>query len=413
MSNELKKSPKRPETDTESLEESIEQVEDLGTVLKKSIDIRTVFMICLAFFWMIIFFAFAPGGIEGILETLFQIKIEFLVLGLMITLLGLFLDAISWRILLRRMDVFASINDTLEAYFVSFAWGLLIPSLTAAEIYVRISLGKKRFLHNPQNRSPSAGELFSTIVLHKLLGFLAFLPLSVPFAYGLVVLLDLDPTIGLYFMAFIAILTALVILFLALIYAKPNIATGFLTRGISVVATLIPPYRSKVDSHKAAARQFVLDYRTNFRFLASHPLAAFKAYLFALSNALCGFIGATFIVYSLGANVPIWAILVIVFVSGSINLIPLGIPGMEGFKETVIASLYDKYENFSTAGAIGILNSINTFYVPVLVGLLFAVLGNRKKDRKTFENQKTEIKQSLESSQKSGTNNEYRTSHET
>ncbi|MHA2499758.1 MAG: hypothetical protein ACXAEL_09365 [Candidatus Hodarchaeales archaeon] len=94
-------------------------------------------------------------------------------------------------------------------------------------------------------------------------------------------------------------------------------------------------------------------------------------------------------------------------------MIPLGIPGMEGFKETVIASLYDKYENFSTAGAIGILNSINTFYVPVLVGLLFAVLGNRKKDRKTFENQKTEIKQSLESSQKSGTNNEYRTSHET
>ncbi|MFW9914947.1 MAG: lysylphosphatidylglycerol synthase transmembrane domain-containing protein [Candidatus Thorarchaeota archaeon] len=413
MSNERNDSPKKSKVDIGVLEESIAQVEDLGAVLRKSTDIRTIFMICLAFLWMIIFFAFAPGGIEGILETLFQIKIEYLVLGLMITLLGLFLDAISWRILLRSMDVFASINDTLEAYFVSFAWGLLIPSLTAAEIYVRISLGKKRFHYNSKNRSPSAGELFSTIVLHKLLGFLAFLPLSVPFAYGLVVLLDLDPTIGLYFMAFIAILTALVILFLALIYAKPNIATGFLTGGISVVAALVPPYRSKEDSHKAAARQFVLDYKTNFRFLASHPLAAFKAYLFALSNALCGFIGATFIVYSLGANVPIWAILVIVFVSGSINLIPLGIPGMEGFKETIIASLYDKYENFSTAGAIGILNSMNTFYVPVLVGILFAVLGNRKKDRKMFENQKTEINQSLESSQKSGTNSEYRASHET
>jgi uncharacterized protein (TIRG00374 family) len=413
LSNELKEAIKRPKSDIIALEESIAQVEDLRAILKKSVDIRTTFMICLAFFWMIIFFAFAPGGIEGIFETLFQIKIEYLVLGLMITLLGLFLDAISWRILLRSMDVFASINDTLEAYFVSFAWGLLIPSLTAAEIYVRISLGKKRFHHNPKNRSPSAGELFSTIVLHKLLGFLAFLPLSVPFAYGLVVLLDLDPTIGLYFMAFIAILTALVILFLALIYAKPNIATGFLTRGISVVATLISPYKSKADSHKAAARQFVLDYRTNFRFLASHPLAAFKAYLFALSNALCGFIGAAFIVYSLGANVPIWVILVIVFVSGSINLIPLGIPGMEGFKETVVASLYDKYENFSTAGAIGILNSINTFYVPVLVGILFAVLGNRKKDRKTFENQKTEINQSQKFLQKTGMNNESQSSPET
>jgi uncharacterized protein (TIRG00374 family) len=367
-------------TDLELLEESVAQVEDLTGVLRKSLDIKTIFMISLAFSWMMIFFITGPGGIEGILDHLSHVRAELVVLGIIITLLGLCLDAIAWRILLRSMDVSASINDTLETYFVSFAWGLLVPSLTAAEIYVRISLGKRRFHMNQENRSPYAGELFSTIVLHKLLGFLAFIPLSIPVAYGLVVLLGLDATTGYIFVGFIAGLTLLLIGFLILVYFKPSIAIGILHPLISAIAYLIPYFRKKEDSYKAAARKFVLDYTTNFRLLASHPLQTSKAFILALLNAICGFIGATILVYAAGGNAPVAAILVIVFVSGTINLIPLGIPGMEGFKETVITSLYDKYEDFSKAGAISLLNSLNTFYIPVLIGLVLAVFGNAKKD---------------------------------
>ncbi|MFX0115801.1 MAG: YbhN family protein, partial [Candidatus Hodarchaeota archaeon] len=329
-------------------------------------------------------------GIEGILDHLSHVRAELVLLGIVVTLVGLCLDALAWRILLRSMDVSASINDTLETYFVSFAWGLLIPSLTAAEIYVRISLGKKRFHMNQENRSPSSGELFSTIVLHKLLGFLAFIPLSIPVAYGLVVLLDLDATTGFIFVGFIAGITLLLIGFLILVYIRPNIAIGILHLLVSAITRLIPYFRKKEDSYKAATQKFVLDYTANLRLLASHPLQTAKAFILALLNAICGFIGATILVYAAGGNAPVEAILVIVFVSGTINLIPLGIPGMEGFKETVITSLYTKYENFSKAGVISLLNSLNTFYMPVLVGLVLALFGNAKKDDEIPEKHRTQ-----------------------
>ncbi|MFQ5976939.1 MAG: lysylphosphatidylglycerol synthase transmembrane domain-containing protein [Candidatus Heimdallarchaeota archaeon] len=390
MSSDHDKPLKQENIDADSLNDSVTQVEDLTGILRQSLDKKTIFMIILAFSWMILFFVIGnqdEGGIGGILEQLSHVRIELVVLAVLITLLGLCLDAFAWRVLLKSMDVSASINDALETYFVSFAWGLLVPSLTAAEIYVRISLGKKRFVKKLENRSPSSGELFSTIVLHKLLGFLVFIPLSVLVAYGLVVLLDLDATAGFVFLGFVATLTVFVIVFLGLVYKKPNIAISLLTRLISAAAALIPPYKSKADSHKAAARQFVNDYTLNLQLLASHPRQASQAYLLAMLNVICGLSGATILVYAAGGNVPIWAILVIMFVSGTLNLIPLGIPGMEGIKETVITPLYQRYETFSKSGAIALLNSLNTLYMPVLVGLVVQLFVTQKKDKAILENQ--------------------------
>ncbi|MFX0116867.1 MAG: hypothetical protein ACFFB3_20130, partial [Candidatus Hodarchaeota archaeon] len=57
-------------TDLEILEDSVAQVGDLTGVLRKSLDRKTIIMICLAFSWMMIFFITGPGGIEGILDHL-------------------------------------------------------------------------------------------------------------------------------------------------------------------------------------------------------------------------------------------------------------------------------------------------------------------------------------------------------
>ena len=335
---------------------------------------------------MLFFFVTGPGGVEGLLDQISRVKAELVVLGVAVTLAGLCLDAIAWRILLRSMNLSASIPDTMETYFASFAWGLLGPSFTAVEIYVRISLAKKRFFVKQENRPPSTGELFSSILLHRLLGLLAYIPLSIPVAYGLVVLLDLDRTAGLLFVLFISLLALLAVSFIALIYVKPNLATGVLGGVISIIEKLIPPYKKISDSHRVATQQFVRDYTVNLRLLARQPLATSKAFILALLNAICGFAGAAILVYAAGGSAPIWAILVIVFVSGTINLIPLGIPGMEGFKETVITSLYRKYESFSKAGVISLLNSFSTFYVPVVVGIAYAIIGNKKQYHDSAEN---------------------------
>ncbi len=376
--------------DINSIEEHISRVEDLKGAFSKSFNLKTFVMILIAFSWMFIFFLQGKGGIEGLLDHFSQIKVELLFLGLAITLMGLCLDAFAWKILLKTMKVTASTYKTIETYFISFSWGLLIPSVTASEIYVRISQGKKHFHIKNEDRQPSAGELFSSIVLHRLLGLLAFIPLSIPVAYGFVVLFDIDPSIGILFVTIIASFAVFAILFLLLIYLRPEIAIVFLNKLLDLLGFILFPFREGILYQKTNTRKFVSDYNTNLRLLASNPLMTFRAFLLSFLNAICNIAGASILVYAAGGTAPLAVIIVILFTSNTINLIPLGIPGMEGIKETVVATLYDKYEPFSRAGVISLLNSLNTFYIPVIIGIIFSMRSNSKNTDSPSINSKME-----------------------
>ncbi|MFX1535945.1 MAG: hypothetical protein ACFFDI_17155 [Promethearchaeota archaeon] len=195
--------------------------------LKDFFDLKTLFFIIIAFGIMLVYFLITTqeqGGLNSIVHTLITASILFIVGGVLLNFCTIVIDVLIWRLLLSTIGIRSSFLRLLNVYMTSLVSGILIPSGGTVEIGVRTTMGRG-FYNHFENRNATSGEILSSIALHRLIGTLCFLPVSVLAAIGIAVILEghLDPSIGLILVVLVALFAFCLTLLIFSVYLKPDL----------------------------------------------------------------------------------------------------------------------------------------------------------------------------------------------
>ncbi|MFX0090820.1 MAG: YbhN family protein [Candidatus Hodarchaeota archaeon] len=359
--------------------------------LKKFFDPKTILFVIIAFSGMIFYFALTTqktGGVGSIISALLTAVPVFILAGVIINFCALGLDVVSWRLILSTSGIRPPFLRLCNVYLTSFVFGLLIPSAGAVEIGIRTSMGRE-FYNYKEDRNATSGEILSSIALHRLLGTLAFIPLSVVVAAGFVVLLEayVPPVMGILF---VLLITAFAIFLASLVfsvYFKPNAVIRFFG-----ALPLLRNYPSTIE-------KLVNDYNNSLGYLGKYKTRAALAFLCTLTTALISYIGGALVIYSIDSEIPFLVVAVVIFLSGFLNLIPIPIPGMEGLREISVSWLFEVYKpgHPDKAAAASILMSLTSFYAVVTVGLIVYLVTRRSfLKQELLETKEKEISHAVE-----------------
>ncbi|MFX0061315.1 MAG: YbhN family protein [Candidatus Hermodarchaeota archaeon] len=363
-----------------------ESISEIPT-LKKFFDYKTIIFLVLAFGGMLIYFMITTqeyGGIGAILSTLLGAAPLFIFAGIIINFCALTIDIIAWRLILSTNGIKPRFLRLANVYLTSFVFGLLIPSAGAVEIGIRTSMGKKFYNHKEQ-RSATSGEILSSIALHRLLGTLAFIPLSVVVAAGFTILLEdyIEPWMGLVFILLIALFAVFLTCLIFSVYLRPQAVIRFFGS--------LPV----LHNYKTTIQNAVNDYNLSLSHLGKNKGKAILAFLCTFGTAIVSYFSGTLIIYSLDDSIPFLVVTVVIFLSGLLNLIPIPIPGMEGLREISVSWLFNVYKpgQPEKAAAASLLISLSSFYVVIIVGILVYLVTRGsflREDFKTLSDQKIE-----------------------
>ena len=183
--------------------------------LRKAFDKKTLFLIGFAGLVLFVYFILEDISIFDMIGTFLRANWILLIIGASFAFIAVLLDTITWKLLLGLSSIQPSTLATFRIQLSSFSYGLLIPSAGAVEAIMRVIMGTQEFVNEDENRNATTGEILSSVVVHKLLGLLAFIPISVFIAFSMfdyiseiLVQLNYDPLPSDFSMAFIIIIDA-------------------------------------------------------------------------------------------------------------------------------------------------------------------------------------------------------------
>ncbi|MFQ5981143.1 MAG: lysylphosphatidylglycerol synthase transmembrane domain-containing protein [Candidatus Heimdallarchaeota archaeon] len=347
---------------------------------------RSMILTVIALILVIIYFSFL--GPKDVLEELAKVSLWIILAIVIVQLTGYFLDSLAWKLLLQTTDIKPSIKDIYSVYITSFGYGLLVPSMSAVETAIRVDLGKQAFEKaNHSDKPVDSSAILSSIVLHKMLGGIVNIPVNIVIAYSLVVYFDLPTSVGLTFMMFTTIALGIFLFLVIAISLSPDKTNRTLKGLLHGLTKILPPVAKRKATWEDKLEEFIFDYHTNFKFLARHWKQAISAGILILLAILVSWVTLYLLIIGLSADVEILAMIAVNFIGASLNVLPLGIPGMEGIKEIVVAEALQKFLDSHERGAIALLYSFAKFVVPVTAAILVGLfLGAETSDlQKTTE----------------------------
>ncbi len=352
--------------------------------LRKAFDKKTLLLLGFAAIVIIYYFISQKISILVVVETFLGANIILLVIGGSFTFIAVLLDTICWKLLLGILSIHPSTKSTFRIQLSSFSYGLLIPSAGAVEVIMRVIMGTQEFKNEDKNRNATSGEVLSSVVTHKLLGLLAFIPISVFIAFSMFdYLSEISVELGyppfpndfnFVFVILISVMAGLVASLFILIAVKPNMAKKMLNsviKGISVIPLVGKHFRT-VTSDKT-----IDDFSVQFSFLAKKKAITLIALVLAFLSQVAHWISILLLLHSVDILIALDQVAAVNFLAGTVDLIPVGIPGMAGLKEISLSVFIEYGLGISTIEAFSgaLLVQLVKFYFVIIVGLVVYVLG--------------------------------------
>ncbi len=357
--------------------------------LKEAFDKKTLILLGFAAFVLILYFILEKISIGLMVETFLGANIFILVIGAIFTFIAVLLDTITWKLLLGISEIKPSLNTTYRIQLSSFSYGLLIPSAGAVEAIMKVVMGTQEFYNEEKNRNATSGEVLSSVVAHKLCGLLAFIPISTfiavsMFEYLSTILVELGYSplpegFNLTFIAIIILMTFLIICLFILIALNPNVAKRLLNFILKGFGSL-PLIRNRIDPNKLSSDKLVNDFSLQFSYLAKNKLISLLALILAFFAQVAHWISILLILHSVEILISIDQVAAVNFLGGTVDLIPVGIPGMAGLKEISLSVFIEYGLSISTDRALSgaILVQLVKFYFLIVVGLIVYILGKSR-----------------------------------
>ena len=262
---------------------------------------------------------------------------------------------------------------------------------------MRVSMGTKEFLNEKEGRNATSGEILSSVIAHRLCGLLSFIPISVFVAFAILTYFSdvienefgysLSEEVGISFIFIVSLISILVITLFILIAKSPNRAKKILLKILGGLA-LLPLIGEWVKSIMKPSEQMVDDFSIQFTYLAQNKSLSFLALILSFLSQIIHWIAIFVILQSIQVPILLDQVAAVNFLGGTVDIIPVGIPGMAGLKEISLAFFLEKglglIATEATAGAI--LVQIVKFYFLILVGILVYILGKSKVTSKELSN---------------------------
>ena len=366
--------------------------------LRKVFDKKTLLLLGFAALVLILYFILEDVSIFNIIDTFLSANWILLVIGASFTFIAVLLDTLTWKLLLSISSIRPSTLTTYRIQLSSFSYGLLIPSAGAVEAIMRVIMGTQEFVNEDEKRNATTGEILSSVVVHKLLGLLAFIPISVFIAFSMfdyisdiLVQLNYDPLprdFNLVFIILISIMALLIITLFVLIAINPNKAKGSLSSFLNALGRF-PLIGKHAINAATSSDKVVDDFSVQFAYLSRNKVISVAALGLSFLSQLAHWVSILFILLSISIPISLDQVAAVNFLGGTVDLIPLGIPGMAGLKEITLSVFIEVGLGISTDIAISgaILVQLLKFYFLIVVGLVVYVIG---KTRVTAQNIKLE-----------------------
>jgi uncharacterized protein (TIRG00374 family) len=357
--------------------------------LRKVFDKKTLILLGFAAFVLLMYFILEDINIFDIVDTFLSANWILLVIGASFAFIAVLLDTLTWKLLLSISSIRPPTLATYRIQLSSFAYGLLIPSAGAVEAIMRVIMGTQEFVNEDENRNATTGEILSSVVVHKLLGLLAFIPISVFIAFSMfdyisdiLVQLNYDPLprdFNLVFIILISLMALLIIALFVLIAINPSKAKGILS-SLLIAFGRFPLIGKHTTNAAKSSDKVVDDFSVQFAYLARNKVISVVALGLSFFSQVAHWVSILLILLSINIPILLDQVAAVNFLGGTVDLIPLGIPGMAGLKEITLSVFIEVGLGISTNIAISgaILVQLIKFYLLIIVGLVVYVIGKTR-----------------------------------
>jgi len=380
------------------VEKSSKHITELKEIsLRETFDKKTLLLLGFAAIALIFYLILEDINILNIVELITDANLLILIIGTLATFVAVLFDSLAWKILLGISSIRPSIPTVYRIQLASFSYGLLIPSAGAMEIIMRIVLGRKEFINEEENRNATSGEILSSIVAHRLCGLIAFIPVSIFVAFAILAYFDdivynetkqhLPDNIAITFTLTISLLAIIIITLFILIAKAPNAAKKVFTLILTGIA-YFPLIGKFAKNAIEPSEKIIDDFSIQFAYLAQNKFLSIIALVLAFFSQVAHWVSIYFILQSIQIPILLDQVAAVNFLGGTVDLIPVGIPGMAGLKEITLSVFLKSglglNPTLSFSGSL--LVQLVKFYFLIIVGVLVYVLGKTRVSIYDLEN---------------------------
>ena len=254
---------------------------------------------------------------------------------------------------------------------------------------MRISLGTKEFVNEKEDRNATSGEILSSVVAHKLCGLIAFIPISTFVAFAMLMYFSdivenrtgqpLSNDLAIIFVLIISLLSFLVVIFFILVAKTPTTAKKVVLFFFKRLEPF-PLIGTFAKNGMEPVEKIIDDFSIQFAYLARSKLLSLVALIFAFFSQVAHWVSIYFILHSIGIQILLDQVAAVNFLGGTIDFIPVGIPGMVGLKEITLAVFLESGLNLGTtkAAAGAILVQLLKFYFLIVTGIAVYIIGKTR-----------------------------------
>lgn len=286
------------------------------------------------------------------------------------TTMNVFALAASWLVLLRSAGIRLRLSKVLEVTWITNYLNIIVPAASfGGEVF--------RIWYAVEETKDNYGKVTATVFLHRVIVFL-------PFIFGSFfgfLYLAMFQNLPAYLIGLLLIFSAfllLILLILLLLSIKPTLAMKMALKIVHFIDRIF--YKGKNDSKltELTTRTFG-EFEQSLKVLKrKRPLliSGILAFAYWVFDVLVAY----FVFLSLRISIPLGVIIAVYTISVSVQVLPLGIPGMVGVEETVMSGLYAISGiplGLSVAATI-MIRLVMTWYEALVGGILFLLYSRRK-----------------------------------
>ena len=311
----------------------------------KSRLIRTAVLAVLGIAVLAIFLAFF-ADIEGLQKAILSVDPLWYTAAFISVTVGVVFYTLSWTVILRAAGIRLGFKDALSFIWVSVFFNLLIPTGSVSGEAARAYLTVRR------SESDTALVL-ATIMSHRVI---TLIPFIVGSSVGLFHLAYEYNVSGAVLDALILVVAVFNLAFLVTLYLVVKPEKTMSLAGLTVrLARLISRRRFGGEGFRNRVYGWFDEFKNGLKFIRDRPKAliasTFAAFLFWICDVMVAFL--TF--RALGVTVPLPIVITVYTIGITLQMIPIGIPGMVGPVEVAMITLYSNAgvnETISTAATI-------------------------------------------------------------
>jgi hypothetical protein len=201
----------------------------------------------------------------------------------------------------------------------------------------------------------------------------------------------LSSDFNLIFISIITVFAVIIVGLFVLIAVSPNKAKSIINKILQGFG-VIPVLKKRTTVIRESSDKIVDDFSIQFSYLAENKMISFFAVILAFLSQITHWLSILFILHSINILISVDQVAAVNFLGGTVDLIPVGVPGMAGLKE-ISLSVFIEYgldieKSLALSGAI--LVQLVKFYFLIIVGLIVYILGKTRlttSDKKKNSNQ--------------------------